>query len=63
MALRSKPNWTVAVGLWDSVSNFQDSNFTLFAAASVLTAVPIAILFMILQRFLVDGLTAGASKG
>jgi arabinogalactan oligomer/maltooligosaccharide transport system permease protein len=63
MALRSKPNWTVAIGLWDSVSNAQNSDFTLFAAASVLTAVPIALLFMNLQRFLVEGLTAGAGKG
>jgi arabinogalactan oligomer/maltooligosaccharide transport system permease protein len=35
----------------------------MFAAASVLIAVPITILFIYLQRFLVDGLTAGANKG
>jgi arabinogalactan oligomer/maltooligosaccharide transport system permease protein len=63
LVLRSKENWTVAVGLWDMVANFQNSNFTMFAAASVLIAVPITILFIYLQRFLVDGLTAGANKG
>jgi arabinogalactan oligomer/maltooligosaccharide transport system permease protein len=63
LVLRSKENWTVAVGLWDMVANFQNSNFTMFAAASVMIAVPITVLFIYLQRFLVDGLTAGANKG
>ncbi|KKO51440.1 sugar ABC transporter permease [Paenibacillus sp. DMB20] len=63
LVLRSKENWTLAVGLWDLVNSQQDSNFTLFAAASVLIALPITILFVFLQRMLVDGMTAGASKG
>ena len=41
----------------------QNTNFTLFAAGAVLISVPIMILFGFLQRLLVDGLTAGASKG
>jgi arabinogalactan oligomer/maltooligosaccharide transport system permease protein len=63
MVLRSKDNWTVAVGLYDMVSTNTNSNFTLFAAGAVLIAVPITILFMFLQRLLVEGLTSGASKG
>ncbi|MBJ6360742.1 sugar ABC transporter permease [Paenibacillus sp. GCM10012307] len=63
LVLRSKENWTLAVGMWDLVSNFQNSNFTLFAAGAVLIAVPITLLFVLLQRFLVQGLTSGASKG
>lgn len=63
LVLRTKENWTLAVGLWDLVNSTQDSNFTLFAAASVLIALPITILFIFLQRLLVDGMTAGASKG
>lgn len=63
LILRSKENWTVAVGMWDMVNTNQNSNFTLFAAGAVLIAVPIMILFGFLQRLLVDGLTAGASKG
>lgn len=61
--LRSRGKWTLAVGLYDQVSGSQNQNFTLFAAASVLIAVPITLLFMYLQRFLVEGLTSGASKG
>ncbi|GAB6928829.1 maltosaccharide ABC transporter permease MalD [Paenibacillus sp. JCM 10914] len=63
LVLRTKENWTLAVGLWDLVNSTQDSNFTLFAAASVLIALPITLLFIFLQRLLVDGMTAGASKG
>jgi arabinogalactan oligomer/maltooligosaccharide transport system permease protein len=63
LILRSKENWTVAVGMWDMVNSLQNSNFTVFAAGAVLIAVPITILFMFMQRLLVDGLTSGASKG
>jgi arabinogalactan oligomer/maltooligosaccharide transport system permease protein len=63
LVLRSKEQWTVAVGLWNMVSTFQNSSFTMFAAGSVMIAVPITLLFIFLQRFLVDGLTAGANKG
>ncbi|GIP23465.1 MULTISPECIES: sugar ABC transporter permease [Paenibacillus] len=63
LILRTKDNWTLAVGLWDIVNTSQNSNFTLFAAASVFIAIPIIILFIFLQRLLVDGLTSGASKG
>ncbi|MGN7359569.1 sugar ABC transporter permease [Paenibacillus sp. SAF-054] len=63
LVLRTKENWTLAVGLYDMVASNQNTNFTAFAAGSVLIAVPITILFIFLQRLLVDGLTSGASKG
>lgn len=63
LVLRSKENWTLAVGMWDLVNSFQNSNFTLFAAGAVLIAVPITLLFFFLQRFLVQGMMSGASKG
>lgn len=63
LVLRSRENWTVAVGLYDQINNFQNSNFTIFAAAAVLIAVLITLLFMFLQKLLVEGLTAGASTG
>lgn len=63
LVLRSKENWTLAVGMWDLVASYQNSNFTMFAAGAVLIAIPITLLFIILQRFLVQGLTSGASKG
>lgn len=61
--LRSRDNWTLAVGLFELVDNYSSTEFTLFAAGAVLAAIPVAVLFIFLQRFLVDGLTAGATKG
>ncbi|WP_397328409.1 sugar ABC transporter permease [Paenibacillus arenilitoris] len=63
LVLRSKENYTLAVGMWELVNSYQNSNFTLFAAGAVLIAIPITLLFVFLQRFLVQGLTSGASKG
>lgn len=63
LILRSKHKWTVAVGMWDMVANSQNTNFTVFAAGAVLISVPITILFIFMQRLLVEGLTSGASKG
>lgn len=39
-----------------------DSWYTCFAAGAVLISIPIAILFMFLQRYYVDGMS-GAVKG
>ena len=61
--LRSRDQWTIAVGLFDLVDSYNSTEFTLFAAGAVLVAVPITALFAYTQRFLVDGLTSGASKG
>ncbi|MQH38931.1 sugar ABC transporter permease, partial [Escherichia coli] len=36
---------------------------TVFAAGAIMIAVPIAIVFLFLQRYLVSGLTTGATKG
>ncbi|WP_151735411.1 sugar ABC transporter permease ['Paenibacillus yunnanensis' Narsing Rao et al. 2020] len=63
LILRTKEKWTVAVGMWDMVNSNQNSNFTTFAAGAVLISIPIMILFTFLQKLLVEGLTAGASKG
>lgn len=63
LILRSRENWTLAVGLYEMVNTYSSTEFTLFAAGSVLVAIPIAILYMFLQRFLVQGLMSGATKG
>ncbi len=56
--------YTVAVGLFTMLDKENiDSCFTLFAAGSVCIAVPITILFIVMQRFYVDGITGGAVKG
>ncbi|HJE51955.1 MAG TPA: sugar ABC transporter permease [Tessaracoccus flavescens] len=60
--LTSEENWTLAVGMYQWVSNQLTSRWGLFAAGVVLAALPILILFLALQRYIVGGLTAGSVK-
>ncbi len=53
--------WTLAVGA-NSFLYEQQFLWGKFAATAVLSGVPISIMFLVCQRFLISGLTAGASK-
>jgi len=57
--------WTVSVGLYSLLFGAQsDVNyFTQFAAGCVCVGIPIVALFMFLQKYYVEGVTAGAVKG
>ncbi len=61
--LTSEENWTLAVGMYQWVSNQLTSRWGLFAAGSVLASLPVLVLFLALQRYIVGGLTAGSVKG
>lgn len=61
--LRSEENYTLALGLFNFVNDQFSNNFTRFAAGSVLIALPIATIYLFLQKWLISGLTAGATKG
>ncbi|WZY00243.1 sugar ABC transporter permease [Bacillus sp. FSL W7-1360] len=61
--LRSPENYTLALGLFNFVNDQFANNFTRFAAGSILIAIPIATVFLFLQRYLISGLTSGATKG
>ena len=55
--------YTVAIGLWKMLEKeYIDNWYTSFAAGAVLISIPIAILFMFLQKYYVDGMS-GAVKG
>jgi len=56
--------YTVAMGLYEMLKpETMHEWFTVFCAGAVLIAVPITILFTIMQRFYVAGVTGGAVKG
>ena len=57
--------WTVSVGLYSMMygNQYDPSMFTTFAAGCVVVAIPIVGLFMALQKYYVEGVTAGAVKG
>ncbi|MET3558440.1 arabinogalactan oligomer/maltooligosaccharide transport system permease protein [Streptococcus rupicaprae] len=61
--LRSQENYTVAVGLQTFISDAKNQKVTLFAAGAILISVPICILFFMLQKNFVSGLTKGGTKG
>ncbi|TDT72255.1 arabinogalactan oligomer/maltooligosaccharide transport system permease protein [Hypnocyclicus thermotrophus] len=63
LILRSRFKKTLAVGIFEWVQGRADNNFTLFAAGSLLVAIPILILFVFLQKNIVEGLSQGATKG
>ena len=54
---------TLPVGLWGLVAGERNNNFGMFCAGTLLTAVPTVLVFQLLQRYIVEGLTAGAVKG
>ncbi|MCH5160526.1 MAG: sugar ABC transporter permease [Clostridiales bacterium] len=63
--VREKEVYTIAVGIrrWVMENTLQVTMFTRFCAAGVLISVPIVILFLIMQKFYVAGITGGAAKG
>ncbi len=54
--------YTAPVGLRFFVGGFSQQ-WGYFAAGSIIVSVPVVILFMIMQKYLVSGLTAGGVKG
>lgn len=57
-------NYTLALGLYQMVSKENIYRyFTQFCAGSVLVAIPITLLFLRMQKFYVEGVTAGGVKG
>lgn len=55
--------YTVAIGLWNMLEKENIYQwYTRFAAGAVLVSIPIAILFVIMQRYYTDGMS-GAVKG
>lgn len=54
--------YTAPVGLRFFVSGFSEQ-WGYFAAGSIIAAIPVVVLFLFLQKYLVSGLTAGAVKG
>ena len=54
----------MAIGLYNMLSRTLVNNyFALFCAGGVLVSIPISVLFVIMQKFYVEGITFGADKG
>ncbi|MHA7987609.1 sugar ABC transporter permease [Rathayibacter sp. CAU 1779] len=53
---------TLAVGLYMFVSQQFSNNWSIFSAGAVLAALPVMVVFLLLQKYIVGGLTAGSVK-
>lgn len=61
--LRTPESYTLPIGLYNLVNDVMGASYTTFAAGAILISIPIAIVFLLLQRNFVSGLTAGGTKG
>ena len=55
--------WTLAVGIFDFIQDVNNTNYPAFAAAALIVAIPITLLYIVFQKYLIEGITAGANKG
>lgn len=62
VVLIDRDQQTLAVGLTKLVSNPRYADWSGFSAGAVLAALPVTILFLYLQKYIVGGLTAGSVK-
>lgn len=61
--LQSPNNYTLGLGMYNLINTQFAQNWGLFSAASLLSAIPLALAFGFLNPLMAKGLTAGATKG
>ena len=55
---------SVAVGMYEWLSKTNlNTHYTMFCAAGVIVAIPVVTVFLLLQKYYVEGVTGGAVKG
>ncbi len=61
---KNAADWTMAIGLYNLLQrSLINQYFATFCCGGLMVAVPISILFIIMQKFYVEGVTGGAVKG
>jgi len=60
--LTNADTMTIPVGIRLFVGNYQN-RFDLMMAAATVATIPVVVIFFMLQKYIVKGLTAGAVKG
>jgi arabinogalactan oligomer / maltooligosaccharide transport system permease protein len=61
--LQTNKHFTLPVGMQGFIDGQYNQAWGPFAAGSLMAAIPVTVLFLFLQRWIVSGLTAGSVKG
>lgn len=61
--LRNPDLWTIQLGLKGFVSNLFDTNYALLFAGLTISVIPIAIIFLLGQKYFVEGIATSGLKG
>jgi arabinogalactan oligomer / maltooligosaccharide transport system permease protein len=61
--LETQQKFTLPVGLWQYIDQKYSEHWGPFAAGVLIAAIPATLLFVFLQRWIVEGLTSGSVKG
>jgi multiple sugar transport system permease protein len=61
--LRNPDLWTIQLGLKSFVSSLYDTNYALLFAGLVISVIPIAIIFLLGQKYFVEGIATSGMKG
>jgi arabinogalactan oligomer / maltooligosaccharide transport system permease protein len=62
--LQAPKDWTLAMALNGMVGQYAaNTKWSEFAAFAILVAVPVAVVYLFLQRYIISGLTVGGVKG
>ncbi len=57
-------DWTVAIGLYNMLNRDLVNNyFAAFCAGGIIISIPISILFIMMQKYYVEGVASGSTKG
>lgn len=63
VVLREPKSYTLPISLYNLISDKMGASYTTFAAGAILISIPIAVVFVLLQKNFVTGLTQGGTKG
>ena len=55
--------WTLGCGVIKFINDLNYQHYSAFAAGALFVGIPIATLYMVFQRYLIEGIMAGATKG
>ena len=63
VVMQTPDQYTLAVGMYNWAADERTAPWGVFAAGSIIAAIPVILLFQYLQKYIVSGLTSGAVKG